>query len=634
MFLVLEGSDGSGKTTQFKLLAERLRATGYEVDVYDFPRYDEPSSYFVRQYLNGNYGPASEVSPYTASFFYALDRFEAAPLIRQSLARGRVVLANRYTASNMAHQGAKFTKPAEQRGYFLWSESLEYQLFGIPRPALNLFLRVPADISFELISRKNARSYTNKSHDEHEADLEYLKSSVSAYDTLCELFPKDFLAIDCAKDGKIKPVTEINNDIWKQLKPLLPKPTKPGRSAIINLSEPVKKNAVKKTQDKPFAEPRGVRPGDNFELKDISLMMISWLIGRGFKVGYSLKWPPQNRLRLNYYIPAGLSPNLARQYKSAMDKFAALNSKMGKLLPKSEHQILDMAVPLAALTDATITGSKAELDQAMMEADAMGIGESRQIMSRGLPSGSGPQTLGQIIKHLSESKTGSHGATPDKPVSLAGVFPRNEFDLLADSLYVFSNQSRDEISAQIDAMTYKQKADALKTLCASDADRILSKLLYRFDLIGGAKIAEKLINLLNPAEVKIQPPTPRYGYDVPEQLDDAGITDDFIECFDTSLELYSDMQNAGRDPESGYSVLLGHKQRWQFTVNGSAIFGSYKNAAGQAAGFLKHFHELASEAHPLIATTVNDKRQAKNITGNSVNKPDSDRHRRPKNKRR
>src|SRR3990167_2931232 len=119
VFIVLEGADGSGKTTQFKLLAERLRAVGHDVAVFDFPRYDEPSSYFVKRYLNGDYGPASEVSPYTASLFYALDRFEAAPAIKQALAAGQIVLSNRYVGSNMAHQGSKFGTLAEQRKYFL-----------------------------------------------------------------------------------------------------------------------------------------------------------------------------------------------------------------------------------------------------------------------------------------------------------------------------------------------------------------------------------------------------------------------------------------------------------------------------------------------------------------------------------
>jgi dTMP kinase len=120
IFIVLEGVDGSGKTTQFKLLQTRLQLAGYEVEVFDFPRYDKPSSYFVRQYLNGQYGPASSINPYSASLFYALDRYEAAPEIRKALAAGKIVLSDRYFGSNMAHQGSKFGGPIEKRSFFVW----------------------------------------------------------------------------------------------------------------------------------------------------------------------------------------------------------------------------------------------------------------------------------------------------------------------------------------------------------------------------------------------------------------------------------------------------------------------------------------------------------------------------------
>src|SRR5687767_3694346 len=108
IFIAIEGADGSGKGTQFKRLATRLARAGYDVAAFDFPQYNQPSSYFVRQYLNGKYGSAEEVGPYTGSLFYALDRYEAAPLIRKALEQGKVVLTNRFVGSNMAHQGAKF----------------------------------------------------------------------------------------------------------------------------------------------------------------------------------------------------------------------------------------------------------------------------------------------------------------------------------------------------------------------------------------------------------------------------------------------------------------------------------------------------------------------------------------------
>src|SRR3990167_2182385 len=115
IFLAIEGTDGSGKGTQTKLLAERLKNEGFEVAEFDFPRYSEPSSHFIQEYLNGVYGTSEEVGPYTGSLFFALDRYEAAPQIRKALSEGKVVLANRFTGSNMAHQGTKFVHAEERR---------------------------------------------------------------------------------------------------------------------------------------------------------------------------------------------------------------------------------------------------------------------------------------------------------------------------------------------------------------------------------------------------------------------------------------------------------------------------------------------------------------------------------------
>lgn len=247
VFIALEGSDGSGKGTQFRLLAERLKAVGHEVAVFDFPRYEEPSSHFVRQYLKGEYGPASEVGPYTASIFYALDRYEAAPKIKEALDSGCVVLANRYAGSNMAHQGAKFTNEHEQRGFFMWADNLEYQVLAIPRPNINLFLRVPPEMSQQLIA-KRAKS-TGVSLDEHEKNQDHLTKAVAAYDLLCKLFPRDFKEIECVQNGQLLGIVEINDMIWEGLKPLLPEPRRKGMGAVLRLDHPVE--AIDRSNNSP-----------------------------------------------------------------------------------------------------------------------------------------------------------------------------------------------------------------------------------------------------------------------------------------------------------------------------------------------------------------------------------------------
>lgn len=227
LFLVIEGTDGSGKGTQFNLLEERLRKEGYEVATFDFPQYDQPSSFFVKEYLNGKYGTAEDVGPYTGSLFYALDRYQASIDINKALEQSKIVIANRFTGSNMAHQGTKFDNDDERKGYFLWLDAIEFQMLGIPRPDKSFVLRVPAKTAQKLVDQKDTRSYTDKKRDLHEADIKHLEKSVEVYDKLCELFPKDFKALDCTRNNKLLDIDTIHNLIWENISPMLPaKPSK------------------------------------------------------------------------------------------------------------------------------------------------------------------------------------------------------------------------------------------------------------------------------------------------------------------------------------------------------------------------------------------------------------------------
>jgi thymidylate kinase/thymidylate synthase ThyX len=231
VFIAIEGTDGSGKGTQCKHLVARLKREGYDVAAFDFPQYNQPSSFFVQQYLNGKYGTATEVGPYTASLFYALDRYEAAPRIREALEQGKVVIANRFVGSNMAHQGTKFQHAEERRGFFIWLDNLEFEMLRIPRPALSLVLRVPAETAQHLVDQKEQRSYTDQKRDLHEADLAHLKRSVEVYDDMCQLFPTDFARIDCTRDDQLIGVTAIHDIIWQKIEPLLPARKKNNKTA-------------------------------------------------------------------------------------------------------------------------------------------------------------------------------------------------------------------------------------------------------------------------------------------------------------------------------------------------------------------------------------------------------------------
>ena len=130
--IVMEGTDGTGKATQSKLLYERLLHAGYSAALIDFPQYNSKSAGLVEEYLEGKYGEANEVDPYIASMFYAIDRYDAAKKMKTWVDNGKIVIANRYLTSSMAHQGSKLRTKLDRRTFYDWLYNLEYRLFKIP----------------------------------------------------------------------------------------------------------------------------------------------------------------------------------------------------------------------------------------------------------------------------------------------------------------------------------------------------------------------------------------------------------------------------------------------------------------------------------------------------------------------
>ncbi|HEX7259951.1 MAG TPA: thymidylate kinase [Candidatus Saccharimonadia bacterium] len=224
LFIVIEGTDGAGKGTQTELLHKRLSKEGHKIAVFDFPQYGKPSAHFVERYLNGKYGSVDEVNVYQASLYYAMDRLEAGFAIREALADGKIVLANRYVGSNMAHQGARFADSEERKAFFEWIEDLEFGLLGIPRPDLNVVLHMPAALAQKLVDKKKQREYLGtKKRDIHEDDLHHLQKAEQAYLEMAKLFPTIFHLIECAEGGKVATKKEVSEKVWSAIKAKLPR---------------------------------------------------------------------------------------------------------------------------------------------------------------------------------------------------------------------------------------------------------------------------------------------------------------------------------------------------------------------------------------------------------------------------
>ncbi|MDD6403242.1 MAG: thymidylate kinase [Mollicutes bacterium] len=212
--IVVEGTDCSGKETQSKLLEERLNSIGKKCVRFDFPNYESPTGKIIGGAYLGKpeIGPsffkegAVNVEPHVVCLYYAADRKYAMPEIEKYLNDDYYVILDRYTTSNLAHQGSKIHDKDERFNMYQWIDKLEYWLLGLPKPDKTIFLHVPLENTLEL--RKN-----RKSIDEHEKSPEYLKRAEESYLELSELYNWD--KIECIRNNKLRSVEDINNEIMK-----------------------------------------------------------------------------------------------------------------------------------------------------------------------------------------------------------------------------------------------------------------------------------------------------------------------------------------------------------------------------------------------------------------------------------
>lgn len=741
LFLVIEGTDGSGKGTQFKLLEQRLKSEGYDVATFDFPQYDEPSSFFVREYLNGRYGTAEEVGPYTGSLFFSLDRYHAASHIRQAVDEGKVVLANRFTGSNMAHQGTKFDSSEERRGYFIWLDNLEFRMLGIPRPDRSIVLRVPAEIAQELVDKKEARSYTDKKRDIHEADLGHLQKSVQVYDELCQLFPKDFLRIDCVRSGKLMDIETVEEHLWKTVEPLLPvKPkVRAAAASIAQAASTTSRNTfVAKTENgykitpagKAFLEEsitsteknvyafndklspltiaaamaRLSRRGDDMRItildefaaaagKDEKLLQrvitaygddsVQQLVGQHFVVeGASnlltkkLEWgrlaayleqstryiyfdQKDESGKYRYYTPEHFDKSTKELYENAMDRIFDLYSEMvrkatkyvrdNSSVPKDEQDIawqgatraqacdaIRPVLPVATKSTVGIYASGQALESLIMhllsdelpEAVETGqqiLEEARKVIPTFLERADKPERGGAFIAYRANTYKSvqklAHNYLPDNhaaettAVQLTDVWPRNELDLIPDMLYEHSNLPLTEIDAEVAKWPIDRKYEVFEAYLGERLNRrhkpgrALEKAHYSWDLVCDYGIFRDLQRHRMVDDLEWQFLTPRYGYDIPKLVEEAGLLEEFQACFDVSLKLHSLLVAAGYQLEAQYATLLGHKMRWKVTYNAREAFHLHELRTSPQGhpGYRKlvlEMHERLSEVHPALAAAM------------------------------
>lgn len=221
MLIVLEGLDGAGKSTQVKLLKEYIQSKGKQLRYLHFPRFDAPVyGDLIAKFLRGDFGAINQVHPQLVALLFAEDRRDAAALIREWLGNGDVVLLDRYVYSNIAYQCSKIKDKTESNALREWIFNLEYNIYNIPRPDVNLFLDVPISFVDKKLKENREgddREYLKGKSDIHEADIQF---QIDVRELYLEqtVLDKNFIRVECSgPQGEMLAPLEIFANIEKAL---------------------------------------------------------------------------------------------------------------------------------------------------------------------------------------------------------------------------------------------------------------------------------------------------------------------------------------------------------------------------------------------------------------------------------
>jgi dTMP kinase len=222
--IVIDGTDGSGKATQVKLLKERLSREGYIVKLLDFPEYYKNFfGKFIGHCLSEQYYNWINIHPKIASMAYAADRWESSEEIKNWLKKGYIIISNRYVSANQIHQGGKISNNKKRESFIKWLDEMEYKVFKIPRPSAVFYLHVPMNIILKLIEERNkktSRAYTGKRKDIVEGNIPYLTNSHKTADWLSKN-QKGWIKIECAENDEIRTREDIHEEIYEKVKKIL-----------------------------------------------------------------------------------------------------------------------------------------------------------------------------------------------------------------------------------------------------------------------------------------------------------------------------------------------------------------------------------------------------------------------------
>ncbi|MCT4584148.1 MAG: deoxynucleoside kinase [Peptostreptococcaceae bacterium] len=218
LIIIESGSDGSGKATQSKKLYDRLLEEGYKVRKVEYPNYESSSSSLIKMYLKGEFGDKpDDVDAYVASTFYTVDRYASYKRQWEEFyLDGGIIIADRYTTSNMVHQASKIDDIKQRDAYLDWLFDYEYNLYKLPQPSQVIFLDVNPDVTSKLMENRNNKFSGESKKDIHESNMSYLKKT---YENSLYIANKyNWTKINCIENQNLRTIDDIHEEIYSKVK--------------------------------------------------------------------------------------------------------------------------------------------------------------------------------------------------------------------------------------------------------------------------------------------------------------------------------------------------------------------------------------------------------------------------------
>lgn len=623
-YIVLEGPEGVGKTTQILELTRRLQAAGLPVRTLREP--DSQSDLTARALRQLTQDPRYPMNTNTEVLLYNAARSQSLQVIKKSIEQGVICIVDRNYLTTLAIQ---YYGRGDVPDYETINKIITFAVNGV-EPDLCIVLDAPVQT---LKERAKLRGQGERFDNLDEAFLERVRAGY-----LWEAKQRNLPVVFATDDQ-----AAVTESIWKLVTETLA--IREGSKALAS-HEPTSVKAIidqKKQTSLPHEPPLDTAPAPNtlaitnelplvatnlhLTLTNISQLLYSILEAQP-GISYQLR-PAVASNDFPYFVPPEFDVQTAKAYRQ---KLTALNDIHQTLMAdlatyaaatadKLDSQAISRAVLPVALTATIDLYMSAPVLQSLVS----------QLLQTNLPEAhtaaaalwdQARTALPAVFSEKPPTETTDHHLTDlvatylpetytsaaDQAITLSRVWPKSELSAVAEMLYASSNLSLAEISDQVDSWPYAKKAEVFTTyLTAPTPESALEKLQYSWDLVTSYALFQELQMLGLSQTIERQLLTPRYGYTTPDIIETAGLTDQFEECFSLSLTLYSQLQEAGYTTQAQYAILQGHKMRYSVTHTARDLAHITNHSLSEPARqLLRQLKEKLAEAHPLLAETLDN----------------------------